>query len=130
MHLELPFPPSVNSAWRMGWTFDGRRQMQLSKKQRQYRGEVQGILMERRPYEKFICPVSVHVQLYMPDKRIRDIDNHLKAIFDALTAAVVWLDDSQVDRILVERMGVEKGGRAVVDIKPMEKTNASQKRKN
>lgn len=39
----------------------------------------------------------------MPDRRRRDLDNILKALFDALTHAGLWLDDSQIDFISISR---------------------------
>jgi crossover junction endodeoxyribonuclease RusA len=44
----------------------------------------------------------VEIILYPPDARRRDIDNYNKALFDALTHAGIWEDDSQVQRMLVE----------------------------
>ncbi|EOC3440315.1 RusA family crossover junction endodeoxyribonuclease, partial [Escherichia coli] len=48
------------------------------------------------------APASVEIVLFPPDNRIRDLDNYNKALFDALTHAGVWEDDSQVKRMLVE----------------------------
>jgi crossover junction endodeoxyribonuclease RusA len=44
----------------------------------------------------------VEILLFPPDARRRDIDNYNKALFDALTHAGIWEDDSQVKRMLVE----------------------------
>jgi crossover junction endodeoxyribonuclease RusA len=52
--------------------------------------------------------------LYPPDAR-RDIDNYNKALFDALTHAGIWEDDSQVKRMLVEWHGVP-GGKVEITI--------------
>jgi crossover junction endodeoxyribonuclease RusA len=46
-----------------------------------------------------------------PDARRRDIDNYNKALFDALTHAGIWEDDSQVKRMLVEWGPKVPGGR-------------------
>jgi crossover junction endodeoxyribonuclease RusA len=40
------------------------------------------------------------MNLYPPDKRTRDIDNYSKALFDALTHANFWIDDSQIKKLL------------------------------
>ena len=36
------------------------------------------------------------IEAWMPDKRVRDLDNLLKAPLDALTRAGFWVDDSQI----------------------------------
>lgn len=54
-----------------------------------------------------------------PDRRARDLDNTVKAVQDALTHAGVWLDDSQIDRLLVERGPVVKGGMVSVTMEVM-----------
>ena len=40
--------------------------------------------------------LRVTCTFYPPDKRTRDLDNPTKATWDAMTAAKVWEDDSQV----------------------------------
>ncbi|WP_420370913.1 RusA family crossover junction endodeoxyribonuclease [Klebsiella pneumoniae] len=60
---------------------------------------------------------EVHIVLYPPDQRRRDIDNYNKALFDALTQTGVWEDDSQVKRMLVEWGEVTKKGKVVITIK-------------
>ncbi|HHR5900643.1 TPA: RusA family crossover junction endodeoxyribonuclease [Providencia alcalifaciens] len=40
--------------------------------------------------------VSVTVKMSLPTSHRRDIDNYLKASFDALTHANIWKDDDQV----------------------------------
>ncbi|WP_134871266.1 RusA family crossover junction endodeoxyribonuclease, partial [Cronobacter sakazakii] len=63
---------------------------------------------------------SVEITLYPPDARRRDIDNYNKALFDALTHAGVWEDDSQVKRMLVEWGPVIKKGRVEITISKFE----------
>jgi len=66
---------------------------------------------------------AVEITLYPPDKRCRDIDNYNKALFDALTHAGVWEDDSQVKRMLVEWGPVVPNGKVEIMItryKPLE----------
>lgn len=54
--------------------------------------------------------------------RIRDLDNYNKALFDALTHAGVWEDDSQVKRMLVEWRPVIPEGKVEITISKYEKT--------
>lgn len=107
-HLEimLPYPPSVNHYWRMA----GSR-MIISDAGREYRSSVLMLALAHRLAGSFgSARLSVSLELTMPDNRRRDIDNTAKALLDALTAAGVWTDDEQIDRLLIERKGVTRGG--------------------
>jgi crossover junction endodeoxyribonuclease RusA len=59
---------------------------------------------------------AVEILLYPPDNRRRDIDNYTKGLFDALTHAGVWEDDSQVKRMLVEWGPVVPKGKVEITI--------------
>ena len=52
--------------------------------------------------------LSVHINVFPPDRRIRDIDNLLKSALDSLTHAGVYLDDSQIDKIAIVRREIDK----------------------
>lgn len=117
-HLEimLPYPPSVNHYWRMA---GGR--MIVSDAGRAYRARVLELALHHRLAGSFgSARLSVSLELTMPDNRRRDIDNTAKALLDALTAAGVWTDDEQIDRLLIERRGVTRGGlvRCTIDVLP------------
>ena len=96
--IVLPWPPSVNNYWR---SVHGR--MLISAEGRTYRQAVAEMALTER-WPKFgPARVGVEIEAWPPDRRRRDLDNILKAIFDALTHAGVWDDDSQIDRICVVR---------------------------
>ncbi len=110
IELFLPYPPSVNHYWR---NVNGRTI--ISKAGREYRQAVKesttgliGKALEKR--------LSIDIYAFMPDKRKRDLDNLPKAIFDSLTHAGLWLDDSQIDRFSVHRMPVIRGGQILIEI--------------
>jgi crossover junction endodeoxyribonuclease RusA len=46
--------------------------------------------------------LGLWLELYPPDRRVRDIDNPLKALLDALRAAGMFADDRQIKRLLIE----------------------------
>ena len=60
--------------------------------------------------------LAVTITVNPPDKRKRDIDNLAKAPLDALTHAGLWLDDSQIDKLSIERGPVTKGGQIHITI--------------
>lgn len=109
--INLPYPPSVNTYYRR---LNGRTL--ISRKGRLFKKEVANRVAWNRLNLQLEIRLDVTITLHPPNRRKRDIDNSVKALLDALEAAGVFLDDSQVDRLLVERGEVEKGGLAVVKI--------------
>jgi crossover junction endodeoxyribonuclease RusA len=115
--LDLPFPPSVNSYWR-NVVIKGRPRTLISEAGRQYKATIFGEVVEQRACAA-VAPdarIAVYVLFKMPDRRRRDIDNYLKSLLDAITEARVWLDDSQIDLLTIERGEVEAPGRALVEV--------------
>ena len=55
------------------------------------------------------------ITLYPRDRRIQDIDNRIKALWDALEGWV-YEDDSQIDVLLVQRGEIRKGGGCLIMI--------------
>ncbi len=111
--FTLPFPPSVNTYWR-----NTRKGVLISASGRCFRSNAIAAVyqqLKRRP-QPITVNVAVTVMLYPPDKRLRDLDNYLKAAFDSLTHAGVWMDDKQIKRLMVEWGPVTKGGKSEVTI--------------
>ena len=116
LFIKLPFPPSVNTYYR-NIIINGSPRTLISKKGRQYRQNVLGAVCFNditRP--AMTGRVKLTIELCAPDKRRRDIDNHVKAVQDALTHANIWGDDEQVDVLLVVRGAIGKPGHAMVSI--------------
>jgi crossover junction endodeoxyribonuclease RusA len=109
---QLPYPPTVNHIYKR----DKRGRVFMDARAKAYREEV--ILIIGKGHTTLLSEISVRVDAYMPDKRKRDIDNICKALFDAMTHAGVWKDDSQIKQILINRRGVEAPGRVVVIVTP------------
>lgn len=101
---RLPWPPSVNTYWRRG-----PKVTYLSPKAKLYRAEVWVSVYDgrRAPMQSRL---AVNIELTLPDRRKRDIDNHLKAAIDALQHAGVFADDEQIDELRVKRLHVEPPG--------------------
>lgn len=111
--LSLPYPPSVNHLWRHV-VIKGTVRTLLSKEGRKYRLAARGGFTG----EPFTGRLAVRVIVCPPDRRRRDLDNTCKACLDALSPERgkvsgfqgVWLDDSQIDILIVERGPVHRGG--------------------
>lgn len=112
LNIDLPYPPSVNSYW----GFKGSHRY-LTAKAKVFKQEVLIAFFKSRHkgFEKSRLEISII--LNPPDKRIRDLDNSIKSLLDALCQANVFFDDSQIDKITVERGPIIKGGLCNITIK-------------
>ncbi len=102
IHLQLPFPPSVNRYWR----HVGNRVL-ISREGRVYRSTVSD-LMKRQRVKKQDGELIVDISLIPADRRRRDVDNSLKALLDAMQTGGAYDDDSQIIRLTVEKCEPEK----------------------
>lgn len=97
--------------------------MLISARGRLYRSNAIASVYEqlKRKPKPLTADLEVRVVLFPPTRARRDLDNFQKALFDSLTHAGVWADDSQVKRMMVEWGPVTKEGKAevrIVDFKP------------
>jgi crossover junction endodeoxyribonuclease RusA len=113
MIIELPFPPSVNTYWRM---FQNR--IIISKAGRQYRKDVQDAVTLQLGNKQYGGALKVTIEAFRPDNRVRDIDNLLKASLDGMTHAGVYLDDSQITDLRIF-WAKEKGGKLIVTLEKL-----------
>ncbi|MEQ6280966.1 RusA family crossover junction endodeoxyribonuclease [Kluyvera cryocrescens] len=120
MKLVLPFPPSVNTYWRAPNKGPLAGRHLISADGRKYQSAACAAIIEqlRRLPKPSTEQAAVEITLYPPDARRRDLDNYNKALFDALTHAGVWEDDSQVKRMLVEWGPIVPKGRVEITIMP------------
>ena len=112
--IELPYPPSINHYWRRV----GNR-TPISKEGRLFRKRVLATLKIQH-IEPMTGPLAVRVVAHPPDRRRRDLDNIAKSLLDALEHGGVYEDDSQIDRLSIERASVVKGGAVMVEINAIE----------
>jgi crossover junction endodeoxyribonuclease RusA len=108
--IELPFPPSVNHYWGQS----GKRRY-IGKKGKQFREEVITIV-EKEKIRTLFGRLAVHVNLYPPDRRKRDVDNCMKSLLDALEHGGCYENDSQIDELHIIRKEVIKGGMCIVTV--------------
>jgi crossover junction endodeoxyribonuclease RusA len=95
--LILPWSPSINHYWER--SHDGG--MHIGKAGKRYIARIAELVMANRLAGLIgDAAVSVALVLSPPDtKLIYDADNYHKALFDSLTKAGVWVDDSQIKQI-------------------------------
>ena len=113
VEFEFPFPPSENTYRRhVGHMVVISRQGRVFQKAVRAVALASGFVPEGReapPANIIRVPVHVRVELFPADARRRDLDNYLKALFDAITAAQVWEDDSLVKELHVKMMPKVEG---------------------
>jgi crossover junction endodeoxyribonuclease RusA len=119
MTIWLPMPPTVNTYWRSLGTGKGRVRVIISEAGRKYRAAVATHVLLSGANRQLRERLEVAVVLHPPDRRVRDLDNYHKALLDALTGAGVWCDDSQIDRLSIERGEIWPGGGVRVTVNPI-----------
>jgi crossover junction endodeoxyribonuclease RusA len=112
IHLKLPYPPSINAYW----LTSGRRKY-ISKRGVAFKLAVQDYVIEHCIPKLGDVDLEVDVILHPRSKKLMDIDNCLKAILDSCQDAGIFDDDSQVQRLTVERGEAIKFGGCQVFIK-------------
>lgn len=108
--LELPLPPTINHYFAR----NGSRTY-LPAKVQKYRQDVADIVADAG-HATITKRVKLFIALHFATRARADLDNRIKGLQDALTRAGVWLDDEQVDELIVVRKHVIKGGKCVVVI--------------
>ena len=111
--LNLPWPPTVNHYWKL--KSNGGRY--ISAAGVMFRAQVKAAAHGLR---NMAGKVEICIRANPPDQRRRDLDNIVKALFDALQHAGLIGDDFNVEAFSVRRLPVVKGGRVTVTIKPFE----------
>lgn len=99
--------------------FSGRHCYQ-PKRNREYRAIVQqaarSAMKDRPPLQGEVTATVKLYRRYRPTARnYGDADNHLKAILDALNG-IVYLDDAQIVRCLVEKFTDKEDPRAEIEL--------------
>lgn len=110
IQLQLPYPPSVNHYWGQA----GNHRF-IGKKGKEFRAQVMDAVNEAgiQPLEGRL---AVHIALFPPDKRKRDIDNVLKSLLDACEHAGCYENDCQIDELHITRRDLIKGGACTIII--------------
>ncbi len=110
MKLELPWPPSVNHYWgrRGNWVY-------IKQAGKDFRDLSIWKIKEAR-VEMIKGPAKVTLHLYPPDRRKRDTDNVLKALFDALQHGGAIEDDYLIEEHHFYRHEADKPGRVEIEL--------------
>lgn len=137
--LELPWPPSVNNYKKPG-------RLRRTKKGKLYQPKVNTEATKKFYFDVYIISkksvpsewgkfsrskeiqFGVDIWQHPPDNRVRDNDNFVKVLLDALVRAKVVYDDSLITRQMTDRLATIKNGKVVVKLFPRyERMNRSQR---
>jgi len=102
--VELPWPPSVNHYWRRSG-----RIIHISNEGRKYRSIVNVQLMAQGVTEPLSGELRMAIKLFPPDRRIRNIDNILKALLDAMQHGGAYHDDDQIKTLFMDNSNTVGG---------------------
>lgn len=127
IQFKLPWPPSVNAAWRSPRTGPLAGRTLLSAEGRAYRRAVgENVLIQRVPRHTLSGKLQVWIWARPPDERARDLDNLPKALLDGLKHAGVIADDKFIDELHIVRERVLKpAGEVEVMIAEIRQTEAA-----
>jgi crossover junction endodeoxyribonuclease RusA len=120
IELEIPYPVSVNAYYRSL----GNRSI-LSKRGREYKKHAKSLEHLRGTFSKD-QRLKVTLNLYPPTRRVTDLDNLSKSALDLLEDAGIFVNDSQIDQLVLKRREVTKGGKAVVNIRVMKELERNE----
>lgn len=110
--LYTGYPPTVNNYY-----VKTQRGLFISAKGRKFRDQlVQDALEQLSGMPPIDGKVRVDIVFWVPDLRKRDLDNLLKPLFDAITQAKLWNDDSQIDQVCVYRGSKVFGGKTYIRV--------------
>ena len=111
--LNLPFPPSVNSAYANGGNGRGRHKTDAYKAWE----KLASVSVKDSHRINLSGPYSLYVAYRAPDNRIRDLGNYEKCVSDFLVAQGIIKDDNNSRRIVLEwDNSIESG--CVVIVRP------------
>ena len=113
--LLLPLSPSINDSY--GITSKSGYPIKYVKlKAKEYFSVVHNYVLENNFNIQANVPLKVEVIINFATNHRNDLDNRLKALFDSLTRADVWDDDSLIDELHVIRGVVKKPGSIIIKI--------------
>jgi len=101
LSFALPFPPTVNHYYRRT---NGGKRVVLTERGVAYRSRVRALVKGDRLDMGLTGRLTVHVSAHMPDQKVRDLDNLLKALLDSMEKAGVYKSDGQIDDLRITRV--------------------------
>jgi len=110
----------MNSIWRAV----PHRGMILSRAGRKYREDALWVISTQHENRKPLTGrLEVVIEVFVPDRRKRDLSNIPKAVEDAITkSGKIWIDDEQIDDLRIIRREKSRPAEVVVHIRELPKS--------
>ena len=121
---QLPMPPSVNHYWGKAVRYKNGKpyvHVYLTAKANKFRSDVIAHVADLGRIRTHTGRIKAVVTLHGRTKADYDIDNYSKGLFDALTHALVYKDDSLIHKTEFEKGEFIKGGRIDVELYEIKK---------
>ena len=116
--LHLPWPPSINDYY--GMRCNGRVPHQyIKEKGKQYRVSVLEIVQKKDLELRANVPLEIWITWTPPNKGTHDIDGPLKCLFDSITEASFWQDDSYIRKMHIEYATPSKAGSVLLYVEAL-----------
>ena len=115
--LSLPYPPSLNNLYGIASKPFPRRYLKAAGKE--YKLKIREYIAANDLVLKANIPLKVSITITPPDNRKRDIDNLFKILFDSLSEAEFWEDDSYVRELHVDYAPPQKPGSLLMHVEPL-----------
>lgn len=106
---DLPYPPTINHYYKR----QKNGAVYIGMKGRTYRNAVAVNFHRCDPIEG---KVKIHIDVYPPDKRRRDLDNINKCLLDSIQCAGIIKDDYDIDELSMKRHAPIPGGKVSITL--------------
>lgn len=119
--MALPMPPSANAAWdyRVVFSKKAKRWMAIKYQTHEYKAYIEEIgwrITAAKARHWTENRLRVQIAVCFNDKREQDVDNRVKPLLDALAAAQLFKNDSQIDEVEARRGPEVRGGSVLVSV--------------
>jgi len=114
---ELPYPPSINHYYAR----QKNGAVYINQQGKGYRAAVMYNFRHSKPIEG---KLKLHIDVFPPDKRKRDLDNINKCLLDSLQSAGLIKDDYDIDHLSMKRCDVVEGGKIIIKLEPIKVDNS------
>lgn len=117
IYLTMPYPPA--GATGNHAVKHARGGHYLTDAAKAYRAQIAFELLTQNGRRGLEGPLSVELTIHPPDKRARDAGNVTKSLYDNLTHAGLWVDDSNkvIRREVIEWGDPVPGGKVLVIVR-------------